>query len=185
LIVAVVSPIFASFVRSAGEAQTAPAEQPSRHTIEAERFIIRNENRKVVASLGATKTGADLIFYEDKGNMRVKLDVGESGSLLEFRNKDDKRIAVLAGVDNAQSFHILDGSGKGGGVSLFASGNVHASDRNGIERFSVDIGDDQTLIMLYDEHGKQRAVLGVDKKHGAGVTAFDVSGQRGRNLLVP
>lgn len=129
---------------------------PTRRVLDASKFVLRDEDGKVRATLGIEQHEPTLTFQDANGNDRI----------------------VIADLPGAGPAIALGSYLKGTGPSLVfgvtaASAVIEFRDQQGVKRASIESDSDGPAIKLLDNNGKERATIGrtnVESKEDGTVT---------------
>jgi len=147
-------------------------------TVEAERFILRDEFGRQRAALTVSKGGDPALYLLDTDEQaRVALGLSKDGPGLYFTDPGGKHRAVLARNNDGIGFDLLDENGKSRAafhVNDKASGFI-IKDAGGGLRVELVV-EEYPHLRLSDTAGTARAQLRVDKA-GGGLRVLDAKGK--------
>ncbi len=132
-----------------------------KRTIEAERFILRDEQGKMRALLGMSATGPSLSFYDQEVRKKIDLGLRRGEPRIVFFNLKGDPMSWFYST-HASSGLVLAGKGASRGVEIFTGNGgstVAVCDERGTERARVEYHDKAPSIHLRDAKGKVRAAL--------------------------
>lgn len=159
-------------------------------TIEAQRFIVRDQEGKLRAVLenrqaeGGTESETVLGLYDAAGKYRASLIVRDDGNPRLYMSDANGRGRTYLGVDDDGSpkLHMFDGNGRAGaslGVDDAGNPKLHMFDGNAAGRASLSMNrSGDPGLGMFDVYGKLRAWLGVPGTGHAFLEFFDADGKR-------
>ncbi len=116
---------------------------PRFQTIEAEKFILKDGNGGVRASLGLADGGVSLDLYDNNGKGRARLALNADGfPSFVVRDANAKSAIVLS---------VFEGDEKTTALAFY--------DQSGKIALSLGVTGTGSRIALYDEAGRERAIL--------------------------
>jgi len=174
-------------------------ERPNR-TVEAEKFILRDETGKVRGALGMTPNGPSFSLFDEQGRRRATLGLGSNGPALVLYDPDGKSRSWLYSAGELTGLVLQGGEAKqraelavstmGANLGLFdANGETRARmgirgndpavnfrDANGKIRAALGIEGTEPVFALYDANEKRRAGLAVTRE-GPALGLYDANGK--------
>jgi len=147
--------------------------------VEAERFVLRDTNGKLRATLVVAADGTSgLSFFDQNGKGRLRLYVATSGPSLALADQNEKLRATLAiDADGTPGLALFDqNEGIRAVLALLSDGapTLALADQNGKSRVGLGVSTSGPSLALLDENRK-RALLGV-----LGPTALELFDRDGK-----
>ncbi|MGC9004686.1 MAG: hypothetical protein ACP5KZ_08310 [bacterium] len=152
--------------------------------VEANRFLLKDEQRRVRAEIGMRGTDPTISFFDEEGRRRCEIGLKGHNSFIAFLSDEEEPQMELAKEDQAQFFRF--GGVKGYSVELSVSEggvNLVFRDKGEKPKLALALEGDIPALLLFSEAGEPRARLMLSQR-GVSLSLLDDQSRGGMEAEV-
>jgi hypothetical protein len=156
---------------------------PSKKTVEANEFILRDESGNVRARLAMAGMLPEMVLFDEKGNTSARMNGGISaqnrgGSIILFDSRGQERESFTV-LQDGPALALEDSKGKNRGIFGFSESRnntlLAVFDMDGHPRGQFAGGNNGATLELYDSKQALRGIF-TGGENGAGLVLVDAKG---------